>query len=68
MKKILLSLMAVALLASTDIYASGGKKKKAKKSKARIECKKEQCCEPKSCGKDDKCCDMTGAPVCSSKQ
>lgn len=68
MKKIFLSLMAIALLASTDLYAGGGKKKKAKKDKAKIECKKEQCCDPKSCSKDDKCCDMTGKPVCSDKQ
>jgi hypothetical protein len=58
MKKIFLGLMAIALLATTDVNAGGGKKKKARK-KAKIECKKEQCCDPKSCKKDDKCCDLT---------
>jgi hypothetical protein len=65
MKKVFLGLMAIALMASTDLYANGGKKKKAKKQ-AKIECKSDKCCEPKSCTKDDKCCDLASCPpVCN---
>lgn len=74
MKKIFLGMLAIALVASANSYASIGGKKKAKK-KAKTE--KKVTCDPKSCTKDDKCCDFTACkkeekclpvPGCSSNQ
>ena len=56
MKKIFLGLLAIALMASPDLLAANGGKKKARK-KAKTECKKDQCCDPKIC-KDSKCYDL----------
>ena len=49
-------MLAIALMAS-PVYANGGKKKA--KKKAKVECVKDKCCEPKVCTKDEKC-----PPVC----
>jgi hypothetical protein len=78
MKRIFLGLTAIALMASTNLYAAnGGGKKKAKK-KAKTECKVDKscdkscdpancdptCCDMQACPKDKKC---TPAPVCTGK-
>jgi len=55
MKKLLVAILAVGLLASPALAANGGGKKKAKK-KAKIECKKDKTCDPKCC--DPKTCDL----------
>ena len=59
MKKLLVAILAVTLMASPAFAANGGGKKKAKR-KAKIECTKDKTCDskdcdPKSC--DPKCCD-----------
>jgi hypothetical protein len=56
MKNIFLGMLAIALMASPTFAADGGKKKA--KKKAKTECKKDNCCDPKNCTKDDKCCDF----------
>jgi hypothetical protein len=62
MKKIFLGMLAIALMASPAVNASGGKKKA--KKKARIECKQDNCCDPKNCTKD--CSkDIICPPVCA---
>ena len=61
MKKIFLGMLAIALMSSPAFAADGGKKKQ--KSKAKIECKKDNCCDPKCC--DPKCCDIKS---CEPKQ
>jgi hypothetical protein len=75
MKKIILGMMAIALMSTTAIAANDGGKKKARK-KAKTECKKEANCDPKNCDPKDcdpKCCDYkscskdekcTTAPAC----
>ena len=78
MKKIFLGLLAIALMASPDLYAAnGGGKKKARKA-AKTERKNEKSCD-KSCDPancDPTCCDMqpcpkdktcTPAPACTGK-
>jgi len=53
MKKLLVAILAVTLMASPAMAASGGKKKA--KKKAKTECTK-KCSEVKICPKDAKCC------------
>lgn len=55
MKKLLVAILAVTLMASPAFAVNGGGKKKAKK-KARIEAKKDKSCELKCC--DPTCCDF----------
>ncbi|HUR65436.1 MAG TPA: hypothetical protein VMZ03_03730 [Chitinophagaceae bacterium] len=55
MKKIFLAMTLAALMASPAVYANSGGKKKARK-KAKVECKKDNCCDPKKC--DPKNCDL----------
>ncbi len=62
MKKIFLGLLAIALI-SSPVYAGGGKKKAGKKAK--IECTKDTCCDPKDCIKDTKCPPI---PICMGKK
>lgn len=45
MKKIMVSILAMLLLSTVTVYAGGGKKK-AKKTKAKIECCSKTICEP----------------------
>ena len=64
--------MLIALLSSSALYADGGKKDK---KKAKIECKKDNCCDPQKCYPgccDASCCDEKscapkneGAKTCS---
>jgi hypothetical protein len=61
MKHIFLGLLAIALMGA-PAYAGG--KKKAKK-KAKIECSKDKCCDPKNCTKDSKCLPF---PTCSGNK
>ena len=61
MKKIFLGVLAIALMSSPAI-AGGGKKKAGKKAK--IECTKDKCCDPKDCTKDTKCPPI---PICMGK-
>jgi len=60
MKRIFFGLLAIALMTAPAFAANGGKKKA--KKKARIECKKDKCCDPKDCSKDTKC---PPVPVCT---
>ncbi len=67
MKKILVAILATALMAAPAMAANGGGGKKKAKKKAKIECKKDKNCDPKCCS--TKCCDMQGqqcnpAPNC----
>jgi hypothetical protein len=60
MKKLLVAILAVSLLSLPAMASQdGGGKKKAKK-KARIECKKDNTCDPKDC--DPKNCDKNCDP------
>jgi hypothetical protein len=59
MKRIFLGLIAIALMAAPAFAGESGKKKA--KKKAKIECKKDKCCDPKDCSKDAKCPPI---PVC----
>lgn len=52
MKKLLVAILAVTLMAS-PVLASGGKKKA--KKKAKVECTK-KCSETKNCPKESSCC------------
>ena len=63
MKKIFLGLLAIALMTTPSVYANGGKKKARKKAK--IECSKDKCCDPKDCTKDGKCPPM---PICMGEK
>ena len=64
MKKILVAILAVSLLSLPAMASNDGGKKKARK-KAKIECKKDNSCDPKNCdpkncqypsdSKDEKC-------------
>jgi hypothetical protein len=63
MKKIFLGMLVIALMASPAVYANGGKKKA--KKKAKIECTKDDCCDPKVCPKDMKC---PPAPFCTGSK
>ena len=67
MKKLLVAILALTLMASPVLAANGGGKKKAKK-KARIECKKDKSCDIKNC--DPKNCDPTCCPfpTCSKQE
>lgn len=77
MKKLLVAILAMTLMASPAFAVNGGGKKKAKK-KAKTEAKKQvvcdKNCDPKSCDPKDcdpKCCSFTEAqkekcPVVSS--
>lgn len=56
MKKLLVAILAVTLMASPAFAANDGGKKKDKK-KAKVECKKDKSCDPKCC--DPKNCDPT---------
>lgn len=67
-------MLAIALVASTNSYASIGGKKKAKK---KVKTEKRTTCDPASCTKNDKCCDYTACkkdekcppmPGCTSNQ
>jgi hypothetical protein len=65
MKNIFLGMMLIALLSSSAAYADGGKN--MEKKKAKIECKKDNCCDPQKCNPgtcDSSCCDMKS---CGSK-
>lgn len=62
MKRILLSMLVIAMMATPAAFADAGGKKKTKK-KAKTECCKEKCCDPKNCAKDAKC---VPAPVCKA--
>ena len=53
MKKLLVAILAVTLMAAPAHAANGGKKKA--KKKAKVECAK-KCSEPKVCPKDANCC------------
>ena len=73
MKNIFLGMLAIALMASPAFAADGGKKKARKKAKT--ECVKDNCCDPKNCAKDDKSCNIKDCkkdekcpPVCTAKQ
>lgn len=81
MKKLLVAILAVGLMASPALASNGGGKKKAKKNKATVECKMNKACDlskcdPKDC--DPKNCDpknceeksTTCAPTasCTAKQ
>ena len=63
MKKIFLGMLIFALMASPAVYANGGKKKARKKAK--IECSKDKCCDPKACSTDDKCLPL---PICTGSK
>ena len=52
-------MLVIALMASPAAYAGGGKKKA--KKKAKMECQKDKCCDPKDCSKDMKCPPI---PIC----
>ena len=54
MKKFLVAILAVSLLSLPVMASTDGGKKKARK-KAKIECKKDNSCDPKNC--DPKNCD-----------
>jgi hypothetical protein len=54
MKKILVAILAVSLMSLPAMASTDGGKKKARK-KAKIECKKDNSCDPKNC--DPKNCD-----------
>ncbi len=61
MKKLLVAILAVSLMASPAFAANDGGKKKAKK-RAKVECKKDKCCDPTNCdpGKcDPTCCELS---------
>lgn len=62
MKKILLGVLALALVSSTAAYAGGGKKK-AKKKKAKIECV-QSCCPEKVDCKSTSTCPIIPGCVC----
>ena len=60
MKKLLVTILVVAFMASPSFAANGGGGKKKAKKKARIECKKDKncdlkCCDMPSCPKEEKC-------------
>jgi len=65
MKKLFLSVLAIAMMSSAAVYAENGKKpsKKAKK-KAKTECCKKAVCPKSSCDKTT--CPIT-MPGCGSK-
>jgi hypothetical protein len=69
MKKLLVAILAIILLASTAMASNGDGKKKAKK-KARTECTKSctKTCDPKHC--DPKNCDpqTCQSPGCPKEQ
>ena len=52
-------MMAIVLMAAPAFAADGGKIKG--KKKAKMECKKDKCCDPKDCSKDTKCPPI---PIC----
>lgn len=54
-------MLAIALMASPAFAGDGGKKKA--KKKAKVECKKDKCCDPKTCSKDEKCAPV---PMCTA--
>lgn len=54
MKKILVAILAAGLLSLPAMASNDGGKKKARK-KAKVECKKDNSCDPKNC--DPKNCD-----------
>lgn len=56
-------MVVIALMASPAVYANGGKKKA--KKKAKMECSKDKCCDPKDCHKDTKC---PPAPFCTGNK
>lgn len=57
MKKIVLGLMAVAIMSSSAVYAGNGKKSKSKKKKAKVEnCKPAGCCDKTNCVPFPGCC------------
>jgi hypothetical protein len=67
MKKLLVAILAIALMTSPALASNGGGKKKAKK-KAKIECKQDKSCnvknrDPKNC--DPKTCQF---PTCPKDQ
>ena len=55
MKNILVTILAITLMASPVFAGDHGGKKKDRK-KARTECKMDKCCDPKHC--DPTCCDL----------
>lgn len=63
MKRIFLGMLAIALMATPASAADGGKKKA--KKKAKMECKKDKCCERKDCSKDTQCPPI---PVCAGSK
>jgi len=68
MKKLLVAILAVGLMASPALAANGGGGKKKAKKKAKIECKKDKSCDVKNC--DPKNCDPKTChfPTCSKDQ
>jgi len=79
MKKLLVAILAVSLMATPAFAANDGGKKKAKKQ-AKVECRKDKCCDPKNCDPgqcDPACCDLSTctkdqkcnpAPGCTGKK
>ena len=64
MKKILVAILAVSLLSLPAMASNDGGKKKARK-KAKVECKKDNSCDPKNCDPkncDPKNCDPKNCP------
>jgi hypothetical protein len=67
MKKLMVAILAVTLMASPALASNGGGGKKKARKKANIECKKDKSCDPKDC--DPKCCDPKNCdPKCCNFQ
>lgn len=64
MKKLLVAILAAGLLSLPAMASNDGGKKKARK-KAKMECKKDNACDPKNCDPkncDPKNCDPKNCP------
>jgi len=68
MKKLLVAILAIGLMASPALAANGGGGKNKAKKKAKTECKKDKSCDVKNC--DPKNCDPKTChfPTCSKDQ
>jgi hypothetical protein len=64
MKNIFLGMLAIALTFAPVAYGADGGKKKLKK-KAKTECTKDKCCNPKVCPKDIPCPPI---PICTGNK
>jgi hypothetical protein len=60
MKKLLVAILAVGLMASPALASNGGGGKKKAKKKAKLECKKDKTCDVKNC--DPKTCQFPTCP------